>query len=151
MQFLRLTLAAAALALAGAAAYAQDAATATCKDGSSWSGAHRGGACRGHGGVQVFGTAAATAPGAAAVTPPSAVPAAAPASQSPPPRAGAPAVSARPAASGGETGQVWVNTSTKVYHCPSDRYYGKTKAGAYMTEAAATAAGDHPNHGKACS
>ncbi len=140
MQFLRLTLAAAALALAGAAAYAQDA-TATCKDGSSWSGAQRSGACRGHGGVQVFGTTPAAAPGAAA----------APASQSPPPRAGAPAVSARPAASSGGAGQVWVNTSTKVYHCPSDRYYGKTKAGAYMTEAAATAAGDHPSHGKACS
>jgi len=149
MQFLRLTLAAAALALAGAAAHAQDA-TATCKDGSSWSGAHRGGACRSHGGVQVFGTTAATAPGAAAAAQPSAASAAAPASQSPPPRAGAPAISARPAASGGGAGQVWVNTSTKVYHCPSDRYYGKTKAGAYMTEAAATAAGDHPSHGKAC-
>ncbi len=150
MQFLRLILAAAALALAGAAAYAQDA-TATCKDGSSWSGAQRSGACRGHGGVQLFGTTPAVAPGAAAAALPSAAPATAPASQSPSPRTPASAVSARPAASGGEAGQVWVNTSTKVYHCPSDRYYGKTKAGAYMTEAAAIAAGDHPSHGKACS
>jgi hypothetical protein len=40
-------------------------------------------------------------------------------------------------------GQVWVNTGTKVYHDSSSEFYGKTKAGKFMAEKDAIAAGYH--------
>ena len=46
-------------------------------------------------------------------------------------------------APGAAPNKVWVNTASNVYHCPGDRYYGKTKAGKYMTEPEAKAAGAH--------
>lgn len=128
-------------ALAQAPAGAPAGSTGQCKDGSYWTGTSKQGACRGHKGVQTWFASAAAAPA-------SPVPATPAASK---PMAAAPAPApAKVAAPTGGTGQVWVNTASKVYHCPGDRYYGKTKAGSYMTEAAAVAAGDHPDHGKAC-
>ena len=38
---------------------------------------------------------------------------------------------------------VWVNTSSKAIHMAGDKYYGKTKKGAYMCEKNAIAAGYH--------
>jgi hypothetical protein len=53
-------------------------------------------------------------------------------------------------ASAQESSRVWVNTGSGVYHCAGSRYYGKTKVGEYMAEAAARAAGNRPAYGQSC-
>ena len=114
---------------------ASDASTtvnATCNDGTAYAGTSKKGACSGHKGVKEWDAAAA--------------PAAAPAA----PAAAKVSASMAPAAGGG-AGKVWVNSKTQVYHCEGTTYYGKTKEGSYMTEAEAKAAGNHADHGKACS
>jgi hypothetical protein len=118
------------LYLPGGAVYAQNATTlsATCKDGTTFTGTKRAGACRGHGGVQSWG-----APGAAA-------------GPAPPISAAGKTTAPRPAG----TGQVWVNTASNVYHCPGSRWYGKTKQGSYMSETQARTQGARPDHGKPC-
>jgi hypothetical protein len=123
------------LMLPTGAIYAQDTntVTATCKDGTAFTGTKRSGACRGHGGVQSWGAVSAktgpvgSSPSSTAATSQRTVPS---------PIGGA--------------GQVWVNPSSKVYHCPGTRWYGKTKQGSYMSEADARAQGARPDHGKVC-
>ncbi len=123
--------------------------TGVCKDGSYWTGATKKGACRGHKGVQTWYGASADS---STASPASAAPAAPVAPAASAPAAAAPAASAAstPVAPGGGPGMVWVNKSSKVYHCSNDKWYGKTKNGAYLSVADATAQGYHPDHGKAC-
>jgi hypothetical protein len=165
------TLAAAALlGLPGANAFADTSTQVTCKDGSTSPHGGRG-ACSGHGGIDKAATAAAaggTAGGGGAASSsggtsssststgsatPAAPAPAAPATHAP----ATPATTAKAppasqaAAPGGGPGMVWVNSASKVYHCPSDRWYGKTKSGEYMTEADAKAKGNRADHNKPCS
>ncbi len=81
-----------------------------------------------------------SAPGTPASTSPS----------TPAPSRSAPKPAAQEAPGGGPD-KVWVNTNSSVYHCPGDRFYGKTAHGRYMTEAAAKSAGAHGVGGKTCS
>lgn len=140
---------------ANPAASAASAMTATCKDGSSQTGASRRAACKGHGGVQSAKAAAAApapeaaAPVAGSVAPPveqtAPVLGSTPAAKTPH-RATAPIVAQTPT----NPGDVWVNSATKIYHCPADKAYGRTRTGSFMAEAAAKAAGNRASHNKAC-
>ena len=47
--------------------------------------------------------------------------------------------------------KVWVNTSSRVYHCAGSRYYGTTANGKYLSERDAIAQGHRPAYGKKCS
>lgn len=75
---------------------------------------------------------------AAAKSTAQAAPSATPAPKTATKAAGAP--SSQDIAAAKASGKVWVNTDSGVYH-KSGRWYGKTKAGKFMTEAEAKAAG----------
>ena len=105
--------------------------TAICNDGSTFTGDTKKGACTGHKGVKTWTREDTTNSEKTSESAKNATPVA-------------------NAAPGGGAGKVWVNTKSNVYHCPTDRYYGKTKKGEYMSETDAKAKGAHADHGKSC-
>jgi hypothetical protein len=138
--------------------------TGLCKDGTYSTAASKQGACRDHQGVKEWYAAtaapAAKAAPAAEVSTPAPAPVSSPVTSVPPTAASTAAAAksspaakaaAKPQAAGAGPGLVWVNTSSNVYHCYGTDFYGKTKAGSYMSEADAKAKGAHPDHGKPCS
>ncbi len=142
--------------LAQAPAGAPAGATGMCKDGTYWTGTTKQGACKGHQGVKDWyaaAPAAAPAPTSAAKPPaamPAPTPAAAPVAAKPMPSPAVKGTNTPTVAAGGGPGLVWVNTDSKVYHCPGTRYYGTTKQGKYMSEADAKAMGAHADNNKPC-
>jgi hypothetical protein len=137
------------LAVHVAAAQAPAGSTGQCKDGTYSTAVSKQGACRGHQGVKEWYTAApASTPGAPKIAAPPATPAAVPAPASKPSPASKAA--SMPQAAGGGPGLVWVNASSNVYHCYGSDYYGRTKAGSYMSEADAKAKGSHADHNHPC-
>ena len=118
--------------------------TATCNDGTTFSGVSKKGACSGHKGVKAWDN------GAAKTSPQADASSSAKASMTKATSTTVPSPSTAAVAAGGGAGKVWVNSKSNTFHCPGDRFYGKTKVGAYMTEAEAKAKGAHANHGKAC-
>ena len=134
-------------------AEAPAAVTATCKDGTAFSGTTKKGACSGHKGVKEWGNTTAAAPAPAKTATVAAAPAPAPAKTATvaPSAATKTKTSTMAQAPGGGPGLVWVNGSSKVYHCQGTKYYGTTKSGSYMSEADAKTKGNHADHGKACS
>ncbi len=124
--------------------------TGMCNDGTYWSNAEKKGACRGHKGVKDwYGEDASSSTSTTTTPSPSAKTTTTKTSTTSVGGSMAPPPMAAPAPGGG-AGKVWANTSTKVYHCSGDKYYGTTKHGEYISEADARTKGYHADHGKAC-
>lgn len=131
---------------------------AKCKDGTMFNGTSHRGACKGHQGVDTWldtpttTTTPAPTSNGTTMAKPTPSPAMKPSTVD---SSGASKTAPTPSSqitqkAGGGAGKVWVNSSSNVYHCQDDQWYGKTKEGSYMTESAAKAAGARAARGKEC-
>ena len=120
-------------------------ATARCQDGSYSYSTSRQGTCSGHGGVSEWlATDAATAKCKDGTL------SASVSRQGTCSRHGGVASWITPSNASTAGARVWVNTSSRVYHCPGSRYYGGTKQGQYMTEGEARGNGYRPAYDRTC-
>lgn len=115
--------------------------TGQCKDGTYTTSANKSGACKGHQGIKEWYAANSSAPAASA---------AGGSATSAPDKTAKGSTANKTQAPGGGPGMVWLNTDSNIYHCPGSQFYGKTKQGAYMSEADAKAKGAHPDHNRPC-
>ena len=162
MQIITTTL---ALAIAGAAhaqtpAGAPAGATAQCRDGTWSSQVRRDAACADHNGVRTWYGASdspTNTPAPAMMPPqtfPKSTPQTMPNAQTPTTgtqmgsRPTLPGGMSRP--SGGGSGRVWVDRSSRTYVCDGERGYGTSSGGSYMSEADAAAQGNRAANGASC-
>jgi hypothetical protein len=142
------------LAAAQAPAGAPAGATGLCNDGTYSTAAKKQGACRGHKGVKEWyassSSSSAAAPASGSTTPSTSSAMSPSSGSAESTSAGTSKAANKTPAPGGGPDKVWLNTASNVYHCPGTRYYGTTKAGAYMSEDEAKAKGGRPDHGKPC-
>jgi hypothetical protein len=131
-------------AKAAAAPETTGVATGLCKYGTEYTGASKKGACRGHKGIKEWYADKET-PAAKEAAPAKAAAPADEEAEAPAP----PTKKAAPAPAAG-SGQVWVNTNSKIYHCEGSKFYGNTKEGEYMSEADAQTKGYIANRKKVC-
>lgn len=117
-------------------------ATGLCKDGTEYTGESKRGACRGHKGLKEWYGDKVTEESESEIAAP-------PAAEKEKAAPATPAKAAQPAPAAG-SGQVWVNTRSKIYHCEGSKFYGNTKEGEYMSEADAQAKGFNANRKKVC-
>ena len=127
-----------------AAAASTGTATGLCKDGTEFTGASKRGACRGHKGLKEWYADSEESETEIAAPPAKSASSTNKAEASEPPTRKA---KAAPAAG---SGQVWVNTNSKIYHCEDSRFYGNTKEGEYMSEGEAKDKGYRANRRQAC-
>jgi hypothetical protein len=117
-------------------------ATGQCQDRTYTYAASRAGACSTHGGLATWWGLRRLVRGELLPGP----------NASAPPRTALerPEATGKSAAPFTRADSVWINTRSRVYHCPGTRWFGQTAQGRYATERDALESGARPAYGRRC-